>query len=132
MAEAVTSEPESAPAVTQEASAFHALVQALVRVALDRGATKIAASLPDWLAGGRALGEAHDRGRARKLLTTATAWRGALIGTSPDLAACGEMPLDVWAAELLSELLAAPAERETLRRALRRQGVAAFGMRSAA
>jgi len=102
------------------------LVAALVRVALERGATRAAAELPDLLSGERY------RPDLAGLLAAGATWRAVLDGTSDDLAACGDQPLDAWGAELLATLLGAPAEREALRRALRRHGVAAFGVLRAA
>jgi hypothetical protein len=115
-------DPAPAPALT----AFEALLAALVRVTLDRGATRVAAELPALLSGGRGSAGFADSPRARSLVALGPAWRSALDGG--DLAGCGDQPLDVWASELLATLLTAPGEREALRRALRRHGVAAFGM----
>lgn len=62
-----------------------------------------------------------------------SAWRDVLSGSSGNLAACGASTLDEWAASLLAALLGRPATRsDELKRALRAQGVAAFGMRVAA
>jgi hypothetical protein len=115
---------------TPTPTAFDALVVALVRVSLDRGATRIAAELPSSLSSGRYPTSAPESPRARALVALGPAWHAALDGG--DLAGCGEQPLDVWASELLAALLNAPGERETLRRVLRRHGVAAFGMLIAA
>jgi hypothetical protein len=119
-----TDAPEPTP------TAFDALLAALVRVSLDRGATRVAAELPALLAGGRGPTGLADSPRVKSLLALGPAWRAALEGG--DLAGCGDQPLDVWASELLATLLIAPGEREALRRALRRHGVAAFGMLVAA
>jgi hypothetical protein len=123
------SEPEiavTAHDVASAPSAFDALTAALVRVALDRGATRVAAELPALLSGAARA----DSPREKALVALGPAWRAALEGG--DLAGCGDQPLDVWASELLAVLLSAPSEREALRRALRRHGVAAFGMLAAA
>jgi len=130
--EAPAAVPEPTPAVSREAlpePAFESLVRALTRVALERGATRVAALLPELIAGGRFPTGIEDSGRARALVAGAAAWRDLLEGTASDLASCGELSLDAWAAELLAVLLDAPSEREVLRRALRGHGVAAFGMR---
>lgn len=134
LASAAVSAPVSkpSPAVTCEAapeSAFESLVRALTRVALERGATRAAALLPELLAGDRFPSGVEDSRRARALVAGAAAWRDVLEGTASDLASCGDLSLDVWAAELLAVVLDAPSEREVLRRALRSHGVAAFGMR---
>jgi len=104
-------------------------VQALSDVALNLGATRVAATLPGLFAGG-----ATDvPPRARELIVFGAAWRDVLCGTSSDLSACGARTLDEWGAELLNELLGRPsgASRE-LRQKLRERGVAAFGFRDAA
>jgi hypothetical protein len=118
--------PHDAPGIASAPSAFDALTAALVRVALDRGATRAAAELPALLSGAARM----DSPRGKSIAALAPAWRAALEGG--DLAGCGDQSLDVWASELLALLLSAPSEREALRRALRRQGVAAFGMLVAA
>lgn len=131
-------------------SAFQRFVQAMARVALAEGATLLAAELPSLLAEARlrpsALSESAQRAlRGRGYLSAdggaasprfvhiASAWRGVLEGSSADIAACGDKTLDEWGSDLLSALLGrAPSSGEDLRRALRRAGVAAFGVRDAA
>ncbi len=127
-APSLVTSPSREPPV--EMGAADALVQALVRVLLERGATRAAAELPGLLADGR--GEPDASPGLARLLSAGAVWRSVLDGKSDDLAACGDQPLDAWGAELLSALVGDPAERETLRRALRRKGVAAFGMLRAA
>lgn len=117
---------DSAPAPT----AFDALIAAISRVALDHGATRVAAELPALLTGARSTTGLADSPRAKSLVALGLAWRAALDGG--DLAGCGDQPLDLWASELLATLLSSPGDREALRRALRRHGVAAFGMLIAA
>jgi hypothetical protein len=126
----VESDAIAAAAEGPAPSAFDALVAALVRVALDRGATRVAAELPALLSGGRVTAGVADSARVRALVALGPAWRFALEGG--DLSGCGDQPLDVWASEILATVLSAPAEREGLRRALRKHGVAAFGMLVAA
>jgi hypothetical protein len=129
---------------------FEAFVAALVRVALERGATRAAACLPGLFGLEPPTTEALDAAtlealRARGILeregrrptaefsATASAWRDVLEGSGGDLARCGSTPLDAWAAGVLSALLNAPRERsEELRRELRKLGVAAFGLLAAA
>ena len=61
------------------------------------------------------------------------AWSAILQGASADFAACGTTTLDRFGAELLAALLAVPATRaDELRRALRKSGIAAFGVLAAA
>jgi hypothetical protein len=62
---------------------------------------------------------------------TARAWRGVLSGASDDFSACGTSTLDEWAVELLAGFDPS-SDRRTTKKELRRQGVAAFGMRVAA
>jgi hypothetical protein len=105
------------------------LLRALSDVALNLGATRVAATLPALF--GPAASDAAPR--TRELLAVGGAWRDVLCGTSADLSGCGARTLDEWGAELLNELLGRPAggARE-LRQKLRERGVAAFGFRDAA
>jgi hypothetical protein len=130
-------QPRARPAPSAAASrqaepdtVLGAFVKALVRVALDRGATRLAAVIPELIAGREMPAELRAE-RSEAVLGRVAAWRGVLDGTTPDLGGCGDEPLDVWAADLLALLLSVPAEREALRRSLRKHGVAAFGMRQA-
>jgi hypothetical protein len=65
----------------------------------------------------------HQRLRAQAL-----AWQGILRGESEDFSACGPAMLDDWSAALVALTLGQPARAETLKRELRRRGVAAFGL----
>lgn len=145
---AVTSALPATP--PEPENAFQRFLQAMVRVALAEGATQVAAELPLILGQGRlrpwALDESAERAlRSRGYLTpdgdaasptfqgVADAWRSVLDGSSQDLSACGDKTLDEWGSSLLASLLGRAAQSaEELRRALRRAGVAAFGMREAA
>jgi hypothetical protein len=60
--------------------------------------------------------------------STRSAWQNMLRGEAGDLAVCGESTLDGWAADLIARLVAKPAMASTIRRDLRRRGIAAFGM----
>src|SRR5690606_194433 len=117
----------------------------VARVALARGATRAAAAVVALFEHGRVAPEALDAGTLAVLVergvlagrsgrvtpafeAAVSAWRGVLEGTAADLSGCGSLTLDVWAAEVLSALLNAPASQAELRRDLRRQGVAAFGL----
>ena len=63
------------------------------------------------------------------MLETSAAWRRVLGGQSHDLSACGTTTLDSWSADLLAAALGqSPDKAKHLRRALRRLGVAAFGI----
>jgi hypothetical protein len=142
--------PLRAPAPPEPETAFDRFVLAMVRVALSTSATLVAAELPLILREGRlrvsTLGAEATRAlQARGYLlpeasaaseafvTAQSAWRDVLTGASSDFGSCGSSTLDEWGAALLSALLARPAGRtEELKRALRAEGVAAFGMREAA
>jgi hypothetical protein len=65
----------------------------------------------------------HQRMRAEAL-----AWQGILRGESEDFSACGAGMLDEWSATLVAAVLCQPARAESLKRELRRRGVAAFGL----
>lgn len=61
----------------------------------------------------------------------ASGWRGLLTGEHSDLAQCGDCPLDEWVSALVGKRLGYDtAATAGLRRALRKRGVAAFGMLS--
>jgi hypothetical protein len=60
-------------------------------------------------------------------LDVASEWRNIINGDGGDLANCGGRTLDEWSADLISRLLGAPAKLDSIRRALRQHGVAAFG-----
>ncbi len=62
--------------------------------------------------------------------STSAAWRSILRGEPGDLSACGESTLDTWTADLVARLVASPDKASTIRRDLRRRGIAAFGMLS--
>ncbi len=137
----------SAPVLPE--TAFERFVNAMVRAALEAGATRVAAELPTLLGEARLCAAHFDADAQRALrkagylnadgsasprfVNTARAWQSVLCESSPDFGACGEKTLDEWAAALLAALLgAAPTAADTLRKRLRADGVAAFGMRDAA
>lgn len=59
---------------------------------------------------------------------TSSAWQSMLRGDGGNLAECGESTLDDWTADLIARLVAKPSMASTIRRDLRRRGIAAFGM----
>lgn len=142
-APATNETPEAAPA-----DAFAELVQAISRAALGRGATRAAAAAAILFFDARLDDAALDAAARAALVTrgvaalqgerlsaapafvaTLQAWRRVLSGASDDLSECGARTLDEWAARVLGALIGAPESQEReLRRELRRQGVAAFGM----
>ncbi len=125
---------------------FATLVSALVGVALDAGATRAAAVIPDLLCHGtldassfaadvrasldiaRVTREAVP---SEEFLGAAGAWRAILRGESSDFSACGPKTLDEWATALL-RAFGVGGGKTDLRLALRARGVAAFGMLTAA
>jgi hypothetical protein len=146
---------ESEPQASEDSepapeSAFPAFVAALSAVLLERGATKCAASVGALLGESRLARDAFDAGTRKALVArgmldaksgrptpefsvVTRAWRDVLDGTNADLAACGTATLDVWGAELVAALLGdVRGHSDEIRRALRRRGVAAFGMLAAA
>lgn len=145
---------EPAPSVAAlraapEAGPFAVFVGVLGDLLLEHGAVRARATLWPLFAGEdfdtRGLDEAAlqslsafcvgDGARARAtagFLATVRAWRGSMEGGGHDLSACGDKTLDRFAAEICAALLGAPARAEELRLKLRRRGVAAFGLLSAA
>src|SRR5689334_17471713 len=59
---------------------------------------------------------------------TSSAWQNMLRGDGGNLAECGESTLDGFAADLIARLVAKPDMAATIRRELRRRGIAAFRM----
>jgi hypothetical protein len=149
-AQAVVAAPVAA-APTLVSDPYSTFVAAVVQVALDAGATRVAASVPNLLGS-----ETLDKSvfsddvwrslvatrvveeRANEFVSTSdfsaisNAWRGVLRGESGDLGACGTSTLDVWGADLLKALGVGANGKLDVRRELRRKGVAAFGMLLAA
>ena len=137
---------EPAEALPAPDAPFTRFVAALVAVALARGGTRAAAALGGLLEQGRVAPGAFDDATLKRLISarilarsgthatpefraTSEAWRGVLDATTADLAACGAATLDSWAAELVAAVLDAPSGAvPDLRRALRRAGIAAFGL----
>lgn len=142
----VSEAPEPPPPPT----AFEAFVIAMVRVAMEEGASRVASLLPSMLGmtAFEALPEGHPARESLEkqgILTPgsgrlspsfsrlAAGWWGLLEGGSGDLSGVGSSTLDGFGADLLAALVpGATGARERLRRALRKQGVAAFGMLVAA
>lgn len=139
-------EPVSEEVLEPPPTAFEAFVIAMVRVAMDEGASRAASLLPGML--GLAPFEALPLGHPSReplekqgilspgsgrlspaFSRLAAGFWGLLEGGSSDLSALGNSTLDGFGAELLTALVpGATGGRERLRRALRKHGVAAFGM----
>jgi hypothetical protein len=130
---------------------FAVFVCTLADACLAAGELAVAGLLPSLLFSGQlaegkgddlALAELVERGwlmpdeggyRMREqLMAEAAGWRAILRGTSDDLAPCGPLPLDEWAAHLAAGLCAKPEKEPVFRRELRSRGVAAFGLVEAA
>ena len=124
---------------------FETLIQAISNVALQRGSLVEAAAARNLLTGACVEGLSAERmnalrageivsasGKASaKISMVADGWCKILRGESEDWSAVGASSLDEWAAEILSRLLEnSPVSQ--LRKELREQGVAAFGLASAA
>ena len=121
------------------------LLSTLADVAIGAGSPHVASVLPALLLEGildgmpeeatQALAEANvfrSNEVTPAFVAQTRAWRGILLGTSDDFAACGNAMLDEWAADLLARLLGAPSRATALKRDLRSRGVAGFGLVEAA
>jgi len=138
-------EPEKVSEQLQPADPYIMLAQAMASVAIQRGRLVEAQAVQSLLLGDRVEGLSAERiqqlisaeivgpsGRAtEKISTVAKGWSNILRGENEDWAAVGASSLDEWAAEILSRFLEnSPVSQ--LRKELREQGVAAFGLASAA
>jgi len=73
--------------------------------------------------------------RSDALARQVIAWRGILNGESDDFEGCGQRSLDEWSADLVARVVGGGGtslRAESVRRELRRRGVAAFGLLSQA
>jgi hypothetical protein len=153
---ATTSEPDSAPEIAPETSTdspdpdpIAAFVAAVTEVALAHGPADTAGQIESLFTFGtldpEALSETAqaalfegkilvrtDEGvrPSEAFAMTRMAWQSILRGESGDLSACGDSTLDTWTADLVARLIAHPDKAQTIRRDLRRRGIAAFGMLS--
>ncbi|RYZ02840.1 MAG: hypothetical protein EOO73_30105 [Myxococcales bacterium] len=138
--------PEPEPDATP---AFRHFENALTRALMARSATRAAAVVPRLLrlqsltpdslspelaASLKSHGYLDENFRySAKFRDLWAAWSAVLSGSSNDLSACGSTTLDTFGAQLLAALLTVPGGRaEELRRELRRDGIAAFGVLEAA
>ncbi len=78
--------------------------------------------------GGLATLAARGLGRAPAFAREVLAWQAILRGESEDFSACASATLDEWAANAIARVLGSPSRAESLRKELRRRGVAAFGL----
>jgi hypothetical protein len=130
------------PEAPSKPAAFTIFMDAVVDVTREHGGTRAAAQVAILLDGdapevgdeAAALlvdGRILEQGTLRpteSFLKLAQAWKSALSSDGGDLSGCGETTLDNWTADLVSRLLVAPAKAGTIRRDLRRHGIAAFGL----
>jgi hypothetical protein len=140
-----TTRPPEPPSPAHER--VETYIRAIVEVALTHGAADTAAHVESLfktgmpapldlnpsaraaLLDGNIL-EATDEGvHATAWFTrTSSAWQSMLRGEGGNVAECGESTLDDWTANLIARLVAKPGMASTIRRDLRRRGIAAFGM----
>lgn len=142
--EKVSEQPEKVSEQLQ-ADPYAMLAQAMANVAIQHGQLVEARAVQSLLFGERVEGLSADRiqrliaveiidpaGRAaEKVATVANAWSSILRGESEDWSAVGASSLDEWAAQILSRFLENSAVGQ-LQKELREQGVAAFGLATAA
>lgn len=117
--------PETIPPAAEDP--YACLMRVLEQVAVDAGAPEATVVTLRTVLGQLRIdaGAPADHQRMR---SEALAWQGILRGESEDFAACGVSMLDEWSALLLATLMGAPGRTDTLKRDLRRHGVAAFGL----
>jgi hypothetical protein len=143
--------PDAEPEAPHTADPFSMLIQRLADSARVMGASEHDAALMQRLLHDGRLEEAAGGTRiadwvsaavleqspngfvlADKLKSQVAAWQSVLRGDSEDFAACGVATLDEWAASLVARFLGSATRAESVRRDLRRRGVAAFGLVEAA
>ncbi len=138
--------PPAAPEAPME-DLFSLFVRTLVDVALGAGAAPRAAqaisgmlgvtrldvhALDADLVGALVAGDLLARTesgavtRSESLVANAHAWRATLLGEETEFSVSSM--LDEWSAHIVATLLAAPLQKEAVRRELRARGIAAFGM----
>ena len=117
--------PETIPPAAEDP--YACLMRVLEQVARDAGAPEaMVVTLRTVL--GQVRIDAGAPADHQRMRSEALAWQGILRGESEDFAACGVSMLDDWSALLLATLLGSPGRSDTLKRDLRRHGVAAFGL----
>lgn len=106
---------------------FDALVAVLEDVARGAGAADASMQTLRVLLGRERIGGEAPRDHT-SLRAAAAAWQAILRGESEDFSACGAATLDEWSSTIVAAALGEPARADSLRRELRRRGVAAFGL----
>jgi hypothetical protein len=112
--------PDTDASVPAEIDPFAGFVDALTQVAMALGGDPQSVHrLRAMLGQARMDGVTADAG--------APGWQGILRGESEDFSSCGSQSLDEWAAGLVVECVPGAGRADTVRRELRKRGVAAFG-----
>lgn len=119
--------PQSTSTPPASDDPFDALVAVLEEVARGAGATDAAMHTLRVLLGRERIG-ADAPAEHSAMRTAAAAWSAILRGESEDFSACGASTLDEWSSTLIGAALGEPGRADSLRRELRRRGVAAFGL----
>jgi hypothetical protein len=128
---------------------YDRFLEILVGEALSRGATRAAGLIPTLLEKRRFDASLAAEGLGERLLlagivehrgdqliidtefsTLAEAWRRVLSGESSDFSPCGTTTLDDWTVGWMAPLLGV-SDKTPFRRALRKSGIAAFGLLAA-
>ncbi len=117
--------PPAAPPAADDP--FDALIAVVEDVARGAGASDAAMRTLGMLLGRERIA-ADAPAEHSTLRTAAAAWQAILRGESEDFSACGASTLDEWSSMLVAAALGEPARADSLRRELRRRGVAAFGL----
>lgn len=125
---AVEEAPSLPPPPSPADDPFDALVAVLEDVARCAGASEGALHTLRVLVGRERIGDDALATEHSSMRAAAAAWGAILRGESEDFSTCGACTLDEWSSTLIAAALGQPARADSLRRELRRRGVAAFGL----
>jgi hypothetical protein len=120
-------EPPAASEPPPAEDPFGTLVRLLEDMARGASAGEKAIAILRAILGRERLGDDAAPEHAT-LRAQAAGWQALLRNESEDFEACGPSPLDEWSATVLARALGEPSRVDSLRRELRRRGVAAFGL----
>jgi hypothetical protein len=109
-----------------------ALLRAMLGITRMEGVSAEASALAALVGAGLASRASDGIARSDEFTRQAVAWQDILREKSDDFAATGGAPLDAWASSLVALVLGGTHQPDTVRRELRRCGVAAFGLVAAA
>jgi hypothetical protein len=141
----IAQEAPGAEVVAEQGDPFGRLIDAVADVALSHGTPAAGALARALLAGGLATAELDpeievglvEGGMIERrpdgpcesptFAATIAAWRSVLRGEG-DLSACGDQTLDTWATEIVCRVMRPAPSVATVRREIRRRGIAAFGL----